>query len=106
MIVVEKIRRAAPRAIAISSWHEDRHLMTVAMHPASHRRSPPPPAARRNKSAMSAGGRQSSFDRCERLAPAHRRHRKQPPSSLPLKTLSAARCRRLARQPSAILKSP
>ncbi len=42
---------------------------------------------------------QSSFDRCERLAPAHRRHRKQPRSSLPLQTLSAARCRRLACQP-------
>ena len=80
--------------------------MTVATHPASHRRSPPPPAARRNTSAMPERGRQSSFDRCQRLAPAHRRLGKRPPSPLPLKTLNAAGCRRLARQPSAILKSP
>ena len=80
--------------------------MTVATHPASQRRSPPPPAAPRNKSAMSARGRQSSFDRCERLAPAHRRHRKRPPSPLPTKTPSIDGRLRPARQPSAILKSP
>src|SRR5208283_5100341 len=64
------VRRPAPRTIAIPEPDQDRLLMTHATHPASHRRSPPPPAARRNTSAMSAGGRQSSFDRCERLAPA------------------------------------
>ena len=52
--------------------------MTVAPHPAAHRRSPPPPAARRNTSATPARGRQSSCDRGQRLAPAHRRHRKPP----------------------------
>ena len=57
------VRRPAPCAIAIPEPDQDRHLMTVATHPASHRRSPPPPAARRNTSAMPARGRQSSFDR-------------------------------------------
>ena len=80
--------------------------MTVAAHPAPHRRPPLLPAARRNTSAMSARGRQSSFDRREPLAPAHRRHQNRPPSPLPLKTPSVADCQRLARQPSAILKSP
>ena len=65
--------------------------MTVAPHPAAHRRSPSPPAARRNTSATPARGRQSSCDRGQRLAPAHRRHRKRPPPPLPPKTPSAAR---------------
>ena len=65
--------------------------MTVAPHPAAHRRSPSPPAARRNTSATPARGRQSSCDRGQRLAPAHRRHRKPQPSPLPFKTPSVAR---------------
>ena len=76
------LRRLALRAIATSEPDQDRHLMTVATHLASQRRSPQPPAARRNKSETSARGRQSSLDRRERLAPAHRRHRKRPPSPL------------------------
>jgi hypothetical protein len=104
MIIVEMFEGPRP-AIAMSEPDQDQHLMTVATHP-SHRRSSLRPAARRNTSAMSARSRQSSFHRCERLASAHRRHRKRPPSPLPMKTPSAADCRRLARQPSAILKSP
>ena len=72
------VRRAAPFAFAIAEPDQDRQLMTVAPHPASHRRSPSPPAARRNTSATPARGRQSSCDRGQRLAPAHRRHRKRP----------------------------
>ena len=100
------LRRLAPGAVAIPGPDQDRHLMTVATHPPSHRRSPPLPAARRNTSAMPAQGCQSSIDRHQRLAPAHPRHQNRPPSPLPLKTPSAAPCRRLARQPSATLKSP
>ncbi len=79
--------------------------MTVAP-PAPYRRSPPPPAARRNTSAMPARDRRPSFDRCERLASADRRHQKPPPSPLPTKTPGADGCRRRARPPSATLKSP
>ena len=100
------LRRRAPRAIAIPEPDQDRQLMTVAPHPAVHRRSPPPPAARRNTSATPARGRQPSCARDQRLAPAHRRHRKRPTPPLPTKTPSAPGRRRLARQPSAILKSP
>ena len=52
------VRRAAPLALAVAEPDQDRHLMTVAAHPASHRRSPSPPAARRNTSATPARGRQ------------------------------------------------
>src|SRR6516165_4268957 len=100
------LRRRAPCAIGAAEPDQDRHLMTIVTHPAPHPPSPPPPAARRNTSPMSPRGRQSPSDRCERLAAAHLRHRKQPPSPLPLKTLSAASCRQRARQPSAIRKSP
>jgi hypothetical protein len=100
-------RRDVPgpaRAIAIPA--PDRHLMTVATHPPAHRRLPPPPAARRNTSATPVRGRQSSCDRGQRLAPAHRRQRKRPTPPLPTKAPSAPGRRRLARQPSAILNSP
>ena len=100
------VRRAALLALVVAEPDQDRQLMTVAPRPAAHRRSPPPPAARRNTSATPARGRKSSCDRGQRLAPAHRRHRNSQPSALPLKAPSAADCRRLARQPSAILKSP
>src|SRR5271165_1126405 len=99
-------RRRGRRALAVADPDQDRLLMTRAKNPSSHRRSPSPPAARRNTSATPARGRQSSCNRGQRLAPAHRRHRKPQPSALPLKTPSVAHCRRLARQPSAILKSP
>jgi hypothetical protein len=100
------LRRPASYSIAIAEPDQDRHIMTRATPSASHRRSVSPPAARRNTSVMSARGRQPSFDRAQRLAPAHRRHRKQAPATLPLRTPSATGCRRPARQPPAILKSP
>ena len=80
--------------------------MTVAPHPAAHRRSPSPPAASRNMSATPVRGPQSSCDRGQRLAPAHRRHRKRPPSPLPTRIPSVAIAGGLARQPSAIRQIP
>ena len=53
------VRRAASLAFAVAEPDQDRQLMTVAPHPAAHRRSPPPPAARRNTSATPARGRKS-----------------------------------------------
>jgi len=100
------VRRAAPLALVVAEPDQDRQFMTVAPRSASHRRSPSPPAARRNTSATPARGRQSSCDRAQPLAPVHRLNRNPQPSALPLKTPSVADCRRLARQPSAILKSP
>ena len=62
--------------------------MTVPTHPTSQRRLLSTPAARRNKTAMSRRGPQPSLARYERLAPAHRRHRKRP-SKAPVVTASA-----------------
>src|ERR1700757_2385617 len=100
------LRRATPLAFPVPDPDQDRQLMTLAPRSASHRRSPSPPAARRNTSATPARDRQFSYDRGQRLAPAHRRHRKPHPSTLLLKTPSAVDSRHFARQPSAILKSP
>ena len=72
-------------AVAVAKPDQDRQLMTVAPHPAAHRRSSPPPAARRNTSATPARGRQSSCDRGQRLVPVHPRHRKRPTPPLPKK---------------------
>jgi hypothetical protein len=80
--------------------------MTVAMPPASHRRSLSPPAARRKTNAMFARCPQSLPDRCERDTPAQFRDRKRPPSPVPPPRLSAAGYRRVARKPSATRKSP
>jgi hypothetical protein len=80
--------------------------MTVAMRPASLRRSLSPPAPRRNTNAMFAPGRQSALNRCERLAPTYRRHQKPPPSPVPPPRLNVAGYRRVAHEPSATRKSP
>ena len=56
--------------------------------------------------AMSARGRQSFSDPCERVAPTHLRDRRRPPSPVPPKTPSATGYLRLPREPSTILKSP
>ena len=106
MIIIETFEGPRPLAFPVAEPDQDRQLMIVAPHPAAHPRSPSSPAARRNKSATPARTRQSSFGRRQRHAPVHRRHRKRPLSPLPLKTTIAAGCRRPARQPSAILKSP
>jgi hypothetical protein len=79
--------------------------MTVAMHPASHRRSLSPPAPRRNTNAMFARCPQSLPDRRERDTPAQFRERKRPPSPVPPR-LNAAGYSRVAREPSANRKSP
>ena len=76
------VRRPAPCAIAVAEPDQDRHLMTVATHPASHRRSLSPPAARRNTNAMSARCPQSSSDRCEpattpRISPTENARRRR-----------------------------
>ncbi len=103
MIVVETFE--GPRPWRSPSPDRDRQLMT-ALHPASRRRWPSPPAARRSMSVMPARGRRPSFHQAQPLASAPRRHRQRPPSALLLETPSAAGRRSLARQTSAILKSP
>ena len=80
--------------------------MTVAPHTPAHCRLLSPKAAGRNMNAMPARPPQSSFDQCEPLAAAHRRNRKRRTSALQPKTPAATGRRRLARRPSAILKSP
>ena len=61
------IRRPAPRAVFIAEPDQNRHLMTVAAHPASQRRSPSLPAARRSGTAMSS---QASADPLHPSSPA------------------------------------
>jgi integrase len=90
-----------PRLLVLRANAGRRRGLRSGSFPARTR---PTPWPRTN--AMSARTRQSSFHRCDRLASAHRRHRKRPPSPLPTKTSSAAGSGRRARQPSAILKSP
>ena len=68
-------------AFPVAEPDQDRQLMTVAPHPAAHRRSLSPPAARRNMNATPARGRQSSCDR--RPTPRSR-------ASSPSKTANAA----------------
>jgi hypothetical protein len=80
--------------------------MTVAMGPASHRRSLSPPAPRRNTNAMFARSPQSLPDHCERDAPTQFPDRKPPPSPVPPPRLTVAGYRRVAREPSATRKSP
>jgi hypothetical protein len=80
--------------------------MTVAMHPASHRRSLSPPAPRRNTNAIFARCPQSLPDRRERDTPAQFRDRKRPTSPVPPPRLSVADYRRVAREPFATRKSP
>jgi hypothetical protein len=79
--------------------------MTVAMRPASHRRSLSPPDPRRNTNAMFARCPLSLPDRCERDTPTQFRDRKGPLSPVPPR-LSAAGYRRVARDPSATRKFP
>jgi hypothetical protein len=100
------VRGPASWALAAAEPDQDRHLMTVAPHPASHHRSLSPQAARRNTNAMPTRRPQSSFDQSEPLAPAHRRHPRGRPSALPPKIPTATGRQRLARRPSAILKFP
>ena len=100
------VRRAARLAVPVAEPDQDRQLMTAAGKLAAHRRSPSPPAASRNVSAMSVRGSQSPCDRRRRLPRAHHCPRTHLTPSLPTKAPNAAGRRRLARPPSATLKSP
>jgi hypothetical protein len=94
--------RPAPCAIAIPKSDQDRHLMTVALHPISQSRSLSLPAARRTRTAMSSQALAEPLRASTRAQAAHRHDRNKLAIVLPIDAIFSPlqdRPRRSVRDP-------
>ncbi len=100
------LRRSAPWALSAAEPDQDRHLMIITAHPASHRRFSLPQAARRRRTALRSQDPHVLSKRRASLTPAYPRDRTRSSSSFLPAKLRASGPQGDASKPSAILKSP